>query len=283
MTEPQEELDYTGDAVVLAYVHSNNVTYSWHHSMIELVGWDLANHGRILRGGYIAMRYGTDGLTEARNKAVRTFLCEHRADWLFWLDTDMGFRPDTLDQLMAAADPVERPVVGSLCFSLREMTVDGLGGWVTNAVPTIYDWAKVPSYDESVVDGRVVRHLVGEQMGFAVRWDYPRDAVTQVAGTGSACVLIHRSAFEKVEAKYGPVWYSKVPNTTTGQVISEDLSFCMRANTVGVPVYVHTGVRTTHMKTVWVDEGMYWRERAVNPPPVRLDDPPAVEAVPADA
>ena len=39
MTEHQEEEpDYTGDAVVLAYVHSNNVTYSWHHSMIELVG-----------------------------------------------------------------------------------------------------------------------------------------------------------------------------------------------------------------------------------------------------
>lgn len=277
MTQPDED-GYTGDPVVLAYVHGNNVTYSWHHSMIELVGWDLANHGRVLRGGYIAMRYGTDGLVEARNKAVTTFLDERMADWLFWLDTDMGFSADMLDQLVAVADPVERPVVGGLCFALRETTADGLGGWVTNAVPTLYDWARVDVVDEKVVDGRVTRKVTGEQMGFAVRWDYERDAVTQVAGTGSACVLIHRSVFVRVAEKYGPNWYTKITNTSTGQLVSEDLSFCMRANAVGVPVYVHTGAKTTHMKTVWVGEEQYWRERAVSPPPLKLDDPVTVDA-----
>src|SRR4249920_3329201 len=91
------------DAVVVAYVHSAQVTYSWHHSMTELIGYDLANHQRVMRGGYIAMTGETDGLAKARNKTVKTFLEEKNADWLYWIDTDMGFAADTIDRLMADA------------------------------------------------------------------------------------------------------------------------------------------------------------------------------------
>src|SRR6185295_11962872 len=147
----EDELN-PADAVSVAYVISNEVAASWYHSMIELVGWDLANKGRLLQGGYIAMRCGTNGLVEARNKAVAQFLADGRADWLFWIDTDMGFAPDTIDELMAAADPVQRPIVGALAFSQRETNPDGMGGWRTAATPTIFDW----------------RHL-GDQQGFGVR------------------------------------------------------------------------------------------------------------------
>ena len=125
--EPDEDRPDPAQSVTVAYVHQNEVTYSWHHSMIEMVGWDLVNHGRIMAGGYIAMRCGSDGLVQARNKAVQHFLEDKPADWLFWVDTDMGFSPDTVDRLLEAADPVERPVVGGLCFSLRETDPDGFG------------------------------------------------------------------------------------------------------------------------------------------------------------
>jgi hypothetical protein len=235
-------------AVTVAYVHSNNVTYSWHHSMMEMVGWDIANHGRIMAGGYIAMRCGSDGLPQARNQSVRHFLDEKAADWLFWIDTDMGFAPDTIDRLLEAADAETRPMVGGLCFSLRESEPDEMGGWRTTPTPTVFDWANI--------DG---------QMGFAIRWDYKANTLTQCAGTGSACLLVHRSVFEAVEAKFGPIWYDRAPNTSTGQLISEDLSFCMRAQAAGVPLFVHTGVRTTHMKPAWVGEEDYWRGRVFDP------------------
>jgi len=250
-------------AVTVAYVHQNEVTYSWHHSMIELVGWDLSNHGRIMAGGYIAMRCGSDGLVEARNKAVRHFLEDKPADWLFWVDTDMGFEPDTVDRLMEAADPVERPMVGALCFSLRETDPDLMGGWRTSPTPTVFDWAKVPAGENG-----------DEQMGFAVRWDYPANALVQCAGTGSACLLVHRSVFERLDTKLGPVWYNRVPNTSTGQLISEDLSFCLRAGAAGIPLFVHTGVRTSHMKPVWVAEEDYWRRRAFDPPKAGVEPEP---------
>jgi hypothetical protein len=254
-------------AVTVAYVNGNKVSYSWHHSMIELVGWDMANQGRIMMGGYVAIRYGTDGLVDARNKGVKEFLAERHAEWLWWVDTDMGFTADTIDRLMEAAHPTDRPIIGGLCFTQQERDQDGLGGWRCRAVPTLFNWARVDVLDEKIVDGKKLQEKLGEQQGFAVRWDYPSNTLIQVAGTGSACILIHRSVFEKIEEKFGPVWYDRLPNTSTGQIISEDLSFCVRAGAIGIPVHVHTGVRTTHEKTLWLGEEDYWRQRAVDPPP----------------
>ena len=228
------------DAVTVAYVHANTATISWHHSIIEMLAHDMANEGRIMRGGWVAIHAGTDGLVESRNMAVKTFLAEKKAEWLFWVDTDMGFKPETIDRLMAAADPVERPIMGALCFSLRETEPDGMGGYKTSMTPTIFDWSHE-----------------GEQYGFAVRWHFAPDQPVRCAGTGSACILIHRSVFEKIEKKHGPVWYNRIPNTTTGQLVSEDLSFCLRAGAMDIPLHVHTGVEASHAKLDWLGNRQY--------------------------
>lgn len=235
------------DAVVLSYVCGNEVAYSWHLSLMQLVALDGRTHRRLGRDleRVHALRYGTGGLIEARNQAVFDFLTEYPdAQWLFWLDTDMGFPPDTLEALLEAADPTERPIVGALCFSQQEIESDGMGGRRTQPTPVIYDWI--------TVDG---------QSGYAVRWDYPRDTVTQTHATGSACVVIHRSVLERIQDKFGPVWYDRVPNPSTAQLFSEDLSFCVRAGALGIPVFVDTRVQTTHLKQVWVSQDLYVRER----------------------
>lgn len=240
-------LDEPADLVVLSYVCSNEVAYSWHRSMVQLALYDGRTHQRLGRDleRVHALRYGTGGLIEARNQAVYDFLTEFPdAQWLFWLDTDMGFPPDTLEALLEAADPADRPMVGALCFSQQEIESDGMGGRRTQPTPVLYDWI--------TVDG---------QSGYAVRWDYPRDTVTQVHATGSACVVIHRSVFERIQKEFGPVWYDRIPNPSTAQLFSEDLSFCVRAGAVGIPVFVDTRVQTTHLKQVWVSEELYKRER----------------------
>jgi hypothetical protein len=235
--------------VTVAYVHSNEVAYSWHHSMIEMVGYDMSREGRIIRGGYIAMRCGAAGLVAARNKTVTEFLGSRDAEWLLWIDTDMGFPADACERLLEAADPAERPIVGGLCFSQTETDGDGLGGWRCSATPTVFDW----------------RHLDDGQEGFAARFGYPVNTVTRCAGTGSALILIHRSVFTRIAAAHGPCWYDQAPNPTTGQVIGEDLSFCLRAGALGMPVHVHTGVRSTHLKRVWLAEADYWQQIGAAP------------------
>jgi len=251
-------------SVAVAYVHQDEVAYSWHHSLMQLMDHDLGHHVRIWSGGYVAVRCGTGDLAAARNRAVKDFLAEGRADWLFWIDTDMGFAPDTVDRLFEAADPAERPVVAALTFANREIDNDGMGGRRALAAPVIMTWA---------------RH--GEETGFDTRWDYPANAMVRCDGVGSACILIHRSAFERIAtfqpnpdiAPTGPNWYTRIRNGSTGEWISEDLSFCCRLMALGIPVHVHTGVKTTHQKRFWLAEEDYWQQRAVNAPPPTVADP----------
>ena len=229
------------DAVTLAYVHDATVAFSWHASLHNLTMADLAGPRRIYRGGEVAIRCASAGqLAEARNRAVAHFLADGRAPWLFWTDTDMGFAPDTLERLLAAADAEERPVVGALCFASQEVEPDGMGGWRAQATATIFDWIRE-----------------GDLEGFAARADYEPVSPLACDATGMACTLIHRSALERIGRDWGPVWYDRIA-AREGSV-GEDLSFCMRLRDAGVPLHVHTGIRTTHLKRLWLAEGDYRR------------------------
>ena len=230
-------------AVTLDYVHDKEVAHSWHRSITEMMLADLAGPGRIMRGGFVAIRYSTGGIIKARNQAAAAFLADPKNEWLFWTDTDMGMAPDTLDKLMASAHPTERPIVGALCFSSKEIAPDGLHGYWTAPIPTILDWTVNP-------DG---------EAGFAARFDYAKDELVRCSGTGSACIVIHRSVFEAI----GPDPYDPLRNPTTGELIGEDLSFCARAAEHDFPIYVHTGIPTSHLKPIWMGETQFamWPQR----------------------
>ncbi len=241
------------DSVALGYVHPNEVTATWQQSVMNLVSWDLTHAGHLVGSTWIGMRcYGSDGIAGARDKGAAQFLAETDAEWLWWVDTDMGFAPDTLDRLLEVADPVERPIVGALCFAQKQHEPDGMAGWVTSVAPTIFDWVELTD--------------TGEQ-GFRSRMEYPVNALVRCAGTGAACILIHRSVLYQMAEKFGTV-YERAKNPTTDERMGEDLSFCMRAGALDVPIYVHTGVRTTHFKPSWLGEEDFWRQ---------LDAPPATE------
>lgn len=235
------------DSVCLAYVHDLDVTYSFHDSLINLLMLDVANHGRILNGGYVAVRCArSSDLVDARNQAIEGFLARD-ADWLFFVDTDMGFTPDTVERLLAVADKTDRPIVGGLCFAQRETTPDGMSGYRTTPRFTILDWVDTD-------DGP----------RFMGRANYPVNAVVQCAATGAACILIHRTVLQRMRDEMGPTWYNRIPGTD-GKLLGEDISFCVRAGILDVPVHVHTGVKTTHLKNVWLQEADFW-QRVTMPP-----------------
>jgi hypothetical protein len=85
--------------------------------------------------------------------------------------------------------------------------------------------------------------------------------------------------FERIAAEHGPVWYDRVPNATTGTLIGEDLSFCLRAGALKIPMYVHTGVPTTHAKQIWLGERDYWTDVALNSAREAFAGTPEVQAV----
>jgi GT2 family glycosyltransferase len=219
-------------SVMVSYLHRNTVSHSFMESLMSAVNHDRSGPN-VIR--YVVPVYsGPVTIPESRNMAVKALLDNSDAEWLWMVDSDMGFGPDALHRLLESADAGERPVVGALCMGTQQTASDGMGGWHIRAFPTLYDWGA----DVSGVEGFIERATV------------ERGGVARVDGTGAACLLAHRSVLEKLRAE-GDGWFDQV-RYGDGTLVSEDLSFCFRLRRLGVPLYVDTRVRTSHHKSVWI-------------------------------
>lgn len=241
----------TGKGTVqIAYLHNEHVSHSWVESMRRMLDYDL-DHGRVLARKPLNMRCGVAMVPHVRNGTARLFLDKTPHEWLMFIDTDMGFEPDAVHRLLAVADPVERPVVGALCFASMVSGHDGMGGWRRTIVPTMYKMGTTEDGSPS----------------FCYFGDYEDDTVTPVAATGGAFLLIHRGVLEKLRAEHGDHWFDMMYDHV-GDIVGEDISFCGRLLKAGIIPAVHTGVKTTHHKDIWLSEEDYVVQRAVT---IRID------------
>ena len=209
------------DSAVLGYIHGGSVRSEFLESVLGAV-----MEGPAKIDGVLSVSSGPN-ISGARNRLAGMFLQDQAAPWLFMCDTDMWFAPDTVARLIAAADPVERPVLGALCFSQNLDDSEG------QPYSTMYELVEK-----------------GEGVGFARYKRWPEDTVVQVAATGAAALLIHRSVLERVEKAAGDRAAPWFRESQSGRaLIGEDLTFCLRCAAAGIPVHVHTGVKAGHMKT----------------------------------
>ncbi len=200
----------------------------------------MVPHGKQLRKQAMA-----GGISAGRNEIARKFLATE-CEWLFMVDTDMGFSPDTVEALIAAADPLTRPVVGGLCFKLHSEGPGPFHGERYAILPTAFAWVET-----------------SDTVGFAPLRSLPEDTLMEVSATGAACMIIHRSALELVRTRYGEKWFDPVEHPTGPTTFSEDLSFCIRLAAVDLPIFVHTGVGTTHDKGgIFLDREAFDRQFA---------------------
>lgn len=235
----------TPGTVSIGYLHPGVVSHCFHEAITATLFHDATHHRRVVSHelGKISVEAGSGGIVSGRNSVVRSFLDAGDAEWLFWIDSDMGFAEDSIDRLVEAADPIDRPVVGGLAFAVKSDGGKPNGGIRYRCVPTVY------SFVES-----------GENIGFTPRLDYPRDQLVKVSATGGAIVLIHRSVPERIRQQFGDCWYDPIQHPS-GVEFSEDLSFCVRVAAIDIPLYVHTGIQTTHHKgSVYYDEDFYDRQ-----------------------
>lgn len=242
--EVRSRRNWRAESVFVATPTRNDTQTNYTISMMRMLVHDLSSHGIIARGGGPLVTQATPmNLPSMRNTMVTGMLDQTPADWLLWVDADAGFAPDIADQLVAAADPTHRPVLGALAFMVSKRRSDDMGGWRWTLAPTIYGWGP----DES---GKV---------GFLPRYDYPENTIVPVAATGCHMLLIHRSVLEKIRAEYGDTWFDRFAMAGHEDLglMGEDFSFCVKARIAGFPVAVHTGIKTTHQQTVWVGEEDY--------------------------
>ncbi|HEY6013468.1 MAG TPA: hypothetical protein VIU37_05665 [Candidatus Limnocylindrales bacterium] len=210
-------------SIVIGYLHAGQISAYFTQSILGTVLYDRV-HGRRVAG--ILNEWSSANVSNARNKIVTQFLEGYAgvADWLLFIDSDMGWDPNAHERLLAVADPAKAPIVGGLCFGTSE---DAL-------FPTIYSMGALK--DERPITMRLL--------------DYPEDTMLRCAATGAAFVLIHRTVLEQMrEAAFNPAfpWFQETE--LSGQPCSEDITFCLRAGLLGMPVHVHTGVHIGHHKS----------------------------------
>ncbi len=208
------------DDAVIGYIHPGTVRAEF---CASLLGVCMEGQTRIRT--VIALESGPN-ISTPRNLIVRDFLEDDLAPWLFMCDTDMWFPADTVDRLIEAADPVERPIIGGLCWSLDK----------GQRLPTMYE---------------LTQKDTGE-LAFRRYANWPEDTVMRVSATGAACLLMHRGALAKVAAAAGDEaapWFRESAVGAPLALMGEDMTFCLRCAAAAIPVHVHTGVKAGHMKT----------------------------------
>lgn len=264
-----------GEKVCIGTPHLNDAGWNYVESLLRAVAYDkqhgnhLLHNSGLMNNGALAAVWGRSmELSHARNTAAASFLSSD-SDWLLWIDTDIGFEQDAVEKLLEVADPVTAPIVGGLCFIEGDYSHDFRGGLRSSLAPTLYDWAWVEP--KSGMPGAYK---------MLTRQDWTPGEVTRVGATGCGMLLTHRSVYEKIAAwsmeQGAPahIWFERIPGPD-GELCGEDVSFCLRAHQVDVPVVVHTGVTTTHQKSAWYGVDDY-RVKPFTPPPMN------VIALPAD-
>jgi hypothetical protein len=240
-----------GVKVVVATLSPGHVDHNFFESWSALLRYDATSHEHSFGGGgTIALQSGPR-VAEARSSIVATFLSEpmfETAEWLLQIDSDMAFDRDALCRLLGyaydgkgGADPSKptHRIMSGLAFS----------GGKGKVYPTVYklgDTTKGEPWLDRVLD-------------------YPRDSLIQVGATGGAFIMIHRSVFYAMLEQFGKLpdgsrnpypWYVEGGHRE-GHPIGEDIAFCVRANACGIPVMMHTGVKTKHYKPIAIDEDLY--------------------------
>lgn len=234
------------EQAVIATIHPvGEVGARYHRSIVFLLVHDGQGSHRLR--GYMPLSCGAQ-IQTARNTIVQTFLDDPDyagVDWLWLLDADMEFEPDTLDRLIKSAHPKDRPIVGGLCFALMK-------GDEHEIVPTLYRF----------------RNHGQDNQELARVMDYQLDTMNEVDATGGACLLIHRSVLEKIREDNKPPWpwfEERATGDDYGNSLSEDVVFCLRARAAGFPIFVDTAIKIGHVKPVVIDEAEYVRSIAAQP------------------
>lgn len=225
--------------VCLAYIHPGDTAGCFTESLGQTLILDGGRHINTVIGMQASPR-----IAAARCEMVSKFL-EMNDDWLWFVDADMAWTPDMAGLLFNTAHKDRTPVLGGLCFA-------GGRSYGETGKPKMW-----PTIYELIDAG-------GGTPGVRPVKDYARDQLVQVGATGAAFILIHRKVLEKMAKQYarGPdglpnpyPWFSET--VMKGQQYGEDVTFCLRAQACGFPVFVHTGVKVKHRKAMYLDQEMY--------------------------
>ena len=168
----------------------------------------------------LAMQMGSLIYTSRNNLAQQAI--QMGADYVFWLDSDMVFEPDTLERMLK---------------TVQERDIDILTG--------LY-FRRVKPYSPVLFDKLDIQRNICSWSEFK---EIPDD-VFEIGGCGFGCVLTETSVFLSVQSKHGNMF---APMGNNG----EDIAFCWRARDCGYKIYCDPTVICGHIGKIIVDEKFY--------------------------
>lgn len=173
-------------------------------------------------------------LAHNRNELAMQFLSSGR-EWMVTIDDDMMFEPTQILTAIEHAESNNIRVMGGLAFGDD-------GGQIFSTI--------------------MVRNPNGGK-GYVKAGNWPDNTLQKVDATGTALLIVHRDVIKDIQKFYpnrAPAWWFE-EEIDGGQVMGEDVTFCRRAQEVGYDVYVHTGLKTGHVKSRIITEGTWKRQQ----------------------
>lgn len=168
----------------------------------------------------LAMKAGSLIYTSRNDLAMNAVQSD--MDYVFWMDSDMSFPPDTLVRMMD---------------TLQKNNLDILTG--------LY-FRRVPPYSPVLFDRLEMR---GNICCWSEFKQLP-DELFEVGGCGFGCVLMSTEVFMSVQSKHGNM-FAPIGNN------GEDIAFCIRARDCGYKIWCDPAVICGHVGYSVVDDKFY--------------------------
>lgn len=192
---------------MLAYVHPGHVSHDFLGSVLEVLAGQ--KHQMLLAGEQSGVL-----ISRARNHLTQMFL-DSDAEYLWFIDTDISFVPETLDRLIEA----DLPIVSALYYGKDKRG----SAFPVGNIRSGNKFNRVPA-----------ARLKGKKPA-------------EVDGVGMGCCLIKREVLESLGVR--PLWpFAEI--LYEGEPMGEDITFCVRAAERGYKSFILPTARVGHLKEV---------------------------------
>ena len=151
----------------IAYMHPGTVKTEFAGSLVDTA---------IQHPDTLFMPMSGKNLVRNKNTATKWWLANSKKDWLLWVDSDLEWTQEGLNQLLATADEKGPSIVSGLIFQWSGSTLYP-GFWIGRN-----------SQGELVVETNT-------------HYDFPRDEPFKIIAAGGGCILIHRDVLRAVEKR----------------------------------------------------------------------------------
>lgn len=176
-----------------------------------------------------ALRYRSVFVAKNRRDLLHNWLNNTNTEWLFWVDSDIVLNKEAVEKIWNAADKELSPIVSGLYFYPLQ---DGESFTIN---PCIYNFSNHPHYGLNINN-------------------FEKDTLIKIEAAGFGCLLMHRSAIEKLIGLSGYVDFFGINAASLQPTENEDFNFFSYLLKYDMPVYAHTGAIVNHVKPILVND-----------------------------